>query len=314
MKKTILPTVNRSRFWTHLKNREFEDIPAIRMVENYLTKKRGYIFKMPRPGSSVILLVSGGLDSITAWNILMEECGLRVYPLTLEKGGRRRSKEKEAVKYFSHYFKKKYPELYVKPMGLDVMLEDFIIPIEEVNNYLHPQALLEVMNAKGEITTNLSLGSFTLSPILGKLFSQYLYLTQHVQIRTILCAVTAYDAYVVPEQSFTSMRSSMLSLCLTTGDERWQFSSVLFEKELGVYMNKSDVVSWGHVHGLPQEKTWSCYRAGIYHCGNKCLTCIDRRRAFYEAGVEDPTPYLCNFRTIRSLIKSLIFSKRVREG
>ena len=38
-------------------------------------------------------------------------------------------------------------------------------------------------------------------------------------------------------------------------------------------------------------ETWSCYKGGEKHCG-KCGTCVERREALEEAGIEDPTEYL----------------------
>ena len=37
-------------------------------------------------------------------------------------------------------------------------------------------------------------------------------------------------------------------------------------------------------------RTWSCYKGGDVHCG-KCGTCVERREAFMQAGVADPTEY-----------------------
>jgi len=36
--------------------------------------------------------------------------------------------------------------------------------------------------------------------------------------------------------------------------------------------------------------TWSCYEGDTLHCG-KCGTCVERKEAFTDAGVEDPTRY-----------------------
>jgi 7-cyano-7-deazaguanine synthase len=38
------------------------------------------------------------------------------------------------------------------------------------------------------------------------------------------------------------------------------------------------------------SRTWSCYKGGARHCG-KCGTCVERREAFQQAGLKDPTDY-----------------------
>ncbi len=57
-----------------------------------------------------------------------------------------------------------------------------------------------------------------------------------------------------------------------------------------VTWRKADIVRRGHALGVPLERTWSCYIGGPRHCG-ECATCRDRRAAFAEAGVGDPTEY-----------------------
>ena len=53
---------------------------------------------------------------------------------------------------------------------------------------------------------------------------------------------------------------------------------------------KSDVIKIGAELGVPFEFTWSCYRDGEKHCG-KCECCVNRKKAFQEADVVDPSEY-----------------------
>jgi 7-cyano-7-deazaguanine synthase len=57
-----------------------------------------------------------------------------------------------------------------------------------------------------------------------------------------------------------------------------------------VNMNKSEIVKMGIDLGVPYKDTWSCYKGGEMHCG-VCSSCRERKRAFQEAVVEDPTEY-----------------------
>lgn len=57
-------------------------------------------------------------------------------------------------------------------------------------------------------------------------------------------------------------------------------------------ITKSDIARHGRYLGLDYSETWSCYKGGKVHCG-KCGTCIERREALAEAGINDTTEYLC---------------------
>ncbi len=54
--------------------------------------------------------------------------------------------------------------------------------------------------------------------------------------------------------------------------------------------SKADIAALGSVLGVDFAHTYSCYRGGDKHCG-RCATCRERRDAFAQADVEDPTEY-----------------------
>jgi len=51
------------------------------------------------------------------------------------------------------------------------------------------------------------------------------------------------------------------------------------------------VIRLGNEHHISWENTWSCEKDGDLHCG-VCTKCLQRKRAFYIEGTEDPTRYL----------------------
>jgi len=58
-----------------------------------------------------------------------------------------------------------------------------------------------------------------------------------------------------------------------------------------IHLKKSEIVRTGFDLGAPLHLTWSCYQADELACGN-CDSCALRLRAFREAGMRDPIPYV----------------------
>ena len=55
-------------------------------------------------------------------------------------------------------------------------------------------------------------------------------------------------------------------------------------------MTKGEIAKRGKKLGIDYSETWSCYKGQERHCG-KCGTCVERKEAFAEAGIEDKTEY-----------------------
>lgn len=55
-------------------------------------------------------------------------------------------------------------------------------------------------------------------------------------------------------------------------------------------ISKGDIARHGKLLGINYAETWSCYEGGDLQCGS-CATCIERREAMQEAGIEDPAHY-----------------------
>ena len=57
------------------------------------------------------------------------------------------------------------------------------------------------------------------------------------------------------------------------------------------HLSKGDICTLAQKLNVPIKKTWSCYQNFDIHCG-QCGTCRERKKAFLEAQLNDPTQYL----------------------
>lgn len=58
-----------------------------------------------------------------------------------------------------------------------------------------------------------------------------------------------------------------------------------------IELKKAEIIRLGQQLRAPLELTWSCYKESEHACG-ECDSCALRLRAFRDAGVTDPLPYL----------------------
>lgn len=57
-----------------------------------------------------------------------------------------------------------------------------------------------------------------------------------------------------------------------------------------IHFSKAQIATRGEELGVDFSKTWSCYKGQDIHCGT-CGTCVERREAFEVAGLPDRTVY-----------------------
>ncbi len=57
-----------------------------------------------------------------------------------------------------------------------------------------------------------------------------------------------------------------------------------------INLTKEEIVKLGVKVGAPMEISYSCYKGGNKHCG-VCESCMRRRRAFTQLGIEDLSEY-----------------------
>lgn len=300
----MLKKLNKNKINTILKSRKLENLRIINDIEKYLIKKRGYVIKVPPPGSNVILLFSGGLDTTIIASILMEEYKLNIYPIFTRRGHPYQKAEEKAADYFYKYFQSRYPGQFHK--------------IKKVTTNFPPleirDAYEKVENKRMKPNSPQIWGDFFYSNLLcinAAQYSYYLKITKNIDIKTIFTAFMRSDGDGKIDMTLTTMRGIMLGLCLTTHDFKWQLISFPLEKNLGMFYNKEYFIKWAFKHNIPLEKTRSSCRSRLmYHCG-KCLLCFIRRDAFRKARVVDRTIYINEYvdaytRRSKKIVKKIL--------
>lgn len=104
----------------------------------------------------------------------------------------------------------------------------------------------------------------------------------------VATGVHAGDHYIYPDcrPEFISSLGQMLRIA----NEGFLSPSFVVMAPF-VQISKGQIADLGASLSVPWNETWSCYKGGEIHCGS-CGTCFERREAFEEAGLDDPTEYL----------------------
>lgn len=284
-----IPCVSREQYTRILGKREYEDLELIEKLERTIRSHRTYIFRMPKPGTNVILLFSGGIDSTVAWYILATHYKLQVYPLFVTPS--LRHPQVYSVGQIGKYYSVANAQYYYKPFSVtySFLPKEFRTMLDLQK--MHPDSLLHLYHPRYKLLYHRSgSGLNTSAAWLGMLYAQYLWLTQHAKINTIFSAITSRDGIEIPSQTLTYIRLTNVSLMQFTQDHALQYTSLFLERELGHFAAKRDIIQIGVKHDLPLHLTTSCYSQEIRNCG-RCLGCITRKQEFKRSGIKDETFY-----------------------
>jgi 7-cyano-7-deazaguanine synthase len=101
----------------------------------------------------------------------------------------------------------------------------------------------------------------------------------------VLVGVHAGDHFVYPDCRPQFIEE--LAKALATGNEG--FAQPVLQAPFA-HSSKTDICRLGARLGVAWRETWSCYEGTELHCG-RCGTCVERREAFRDVGVDDPTDY-----------------------
>lgn len=274
-----------------------EDLHLLKKIESIFKEKRGYIFRMPKPGSKVISLLSGGLDTTIVTSLLLDKYKLEVYPVHFLRPYPAANPQSvlRSASYFCNLFKRKY-----KTLCHDLIILPLQFPAKNIERSILNEGQVIINNKTGQRRGIPFQPSSFIHEIIN--YSYTLKTEEQRGIKTIFAATLASNVNWYAYESLTSYRALMLAVCIMLNDFSWQITSFPIEKEMGWYMDKHDLIQMGSYLNLPLEKTFTCQKDYRYQCG-KCIVCLLRRVAFKKANLPDKTVYETNRTDVIGKIK-----------
>ncbi len=252
---------------------------------------------MPNEGEAVILLLSGGLDSICLWNMLLNKYKLNVYPIFFLNPQKKSTNnpQKKSIDFFSKIFKKKYKNLFH-----EVFIKEYETSFSFSNVKDKNRIWTDLPNIVNNLTYDplykLHIPTLINNPSRLGIFSfgayEYAYALKFykgIYCNNIYFGIVPEDGVNLRESTLTVLRSINLSMCLMLGNFEWQVSAPI-EKKSGFYFTKGELTKFAHKIGLPLDKTWSCGKNNMIHCG-VCFNCETRKATFKKIGFSDKTRY-----------------------
>jgi 7-cyano-7-deazaguanine synthase len=211
-----------------------------------------------------VIILSGGMDSVTLLHDKKQSIALAV---TFDYGSNHNKREAEYAKY------------HCDLLGI----EHIIIPLEFIHQYFK-SSLLEGAEAIPEGHYAAENMKSTVVPFRnGIMLAIACGIAESRGLKKVLIANHAGDHAIYPDCRATFIDSMSEAMAYGTYE-----GIRIYAPYTGI--TKSQIAMIGKELGLDYTKTYSCYKGGEKHCG-KCGTCVERKEALADAGIEDLTEY-----------------------
>ena len=215
----------------------------------------------------VVVLLSGGMDSVTALYEARERHEI-VGAVSFHYGSKHNDRE---IPFAAHHAARLGVEHCVIPLGFigELCKSDLLASGGEIpkGHYEEQSMKKTVVPFRNGIMLSIAAG-----------------FAESLDAHGLVIAAHAGDHAIYPDCREDFMKSMGEAIRLGT------YAGIEVLRPF-IAMTKAEIARRGHELGVDYAQTWSCYVGGETHCG-ECGTCVERREAFMLAGVDDPTVYV----------------------
>ena len=214
----------------------------------------------------VVVLLSGGMDSVTAFYQALPDYAV-VAALSFDYGSKHNHKE---IPYAQYHCRQAGVRHEVITMGFvnDLFSSNLLASGGKI-----PEGHYEASNMKQTVVPFRN----------GMMLSIAAGYAESLEVDGLVIAAHAGDHAIYPDCREEFMKSMADAIQYGT------YAEVQVIRPF-ITMTKAQIAARGAELNVDFAMTWSCYKGRDIHCGT-CGTCVERREAFLDAGVPDPTEY-----------------------
>ena len=210
------------------------------------------------------MILSGGMDSVT---MLYEYKDRIAVALTFDYGSNHNKREAQ------------YAKMHCERLGV----EHLLLPLQFIHDYFK-SSLLEGADAVPEGHYADANMKSTVVPFRnGIMLAVACGIAESRGLKYVMIANHFGDHSIYPDCRAGFVRAMSQAMAEGTYD-----GITLFAPYTDI--SKTDIARRGAALGIDYSLTYSCYKGGEKHCG-KCGTCVERKEAMREAGIDDTTEY-----------------------
>lgn len=211
-----------------------------------------------------VIIISGGMDSCTMLYEFKDEIALAI---TFDYGSTQNGRERVCA------------VTHCQRLGI----KHLIIPLEFMHRYFKSALLGSPEDIPDGNYNDENMKSTVVPFRNGIMLSIAIGIAESNNLKKVLIANHGGDHTIYPD-----CRPEFIKAI----DEAAEAGTFVDVRVVAPYTNitKGEIAAIGKKLGIDYAETWSCYKGGEKHCG-KCGTCVERKEALAEAGIEDTTEY-----------------------